>query len=281
MKKILIDCQGFIGDILFTSSVAEKLKKQQDCQVDYLIHLIQPYRLLKQNPFIDNVHLHNCDQSQYDQVLQLGHMNHAFPPAQWVQMQAGIVDPTPQFKVYTLPEFDEWAAQEVANLRKDGKPVVACMDGWMEKTYKFTEEQYAAGIDVPNLGYGGEHRNIPYILENLIPYLTIVSVGKPAGFNVRTDANDDQYAFTASVIKHCDAFIGTDGGLATLAYGVGTKTILTGDFNLQLYGWNGVLEKNTIPQLGPHLYGGSVLHVEIDPFATDDGVIKRILTCLK
>lgn len=275
--RILVDCYGFIGDNLFASSVAEGLKKQHDCRVDYLIHLAQPHRLLQHNPFIDNVYLHHCDTSNYDKVIQLGSVNHKYPPAKWFQMQAGLANTTSEFKVYTVPEFDEWAAQEVSKLREEGKPVVACMDGWMEKTYKFTKEQYAAGIDVPNLGYGGEHRNIQYILENLIPHLTIVGIGKPAGYNVRIESEGDDYALTASILKHCDAFIGTDGGLATLSYGVGTRTILTGDFNLQLYGWNGVLEKNRVPQLGPHLYGGEVQHVELDPFLTDEEVVKQIL----
>lgn len=277
MIKVLVESHGFIGDILFTSSVAEKLKEQLDCEVDFLIYLAQPYRLLQCNPFIDNVYLHHCDKSKYDKIFQLGNMNHAYPPATWFQMQADIINPTPQYKVYTVPEFDEWAIQEVTRLREDNKPVVACMEGWMEKTYKFTKEQYAAGIDVPNLGYGGEHRNIPYVIESLIPHLTLVSVGKPSGYNVRVESSGDEYALVASIIKHCDAFIGTDGGLSTLSFGVGTKTILTGDFNLQLFGWNGVLGKNKVPQLGPHLYGGDKEHIELDPYLTDEEVIKQIL----
>ena len=51
------------------------------------------------------------------------------------------------------------------------------------------------------------------------------------------------YSFTASLIKAADCFIGSEGGLANLAAGVGTKTIITGDFVHQLYGWNGVIKK--------------------------------------
>ena len=57
--KILIKTYGFIGDILFASSIAQKLKEQygNDCIVDYCIGFPQPYKLLKNNPWIDNVYL--------------------------------------------------------------------------------------------------------------------------------------------------------------------------------------------------------------------------------
>ncbi len=275
--RFLIKCTGFIGDILFSSSVAEKLKAQHGdmCVVDYLIYLIQPYQLLKQNPFIDNVFLYEHPTlTYYDKVITLHGIDHNYPPAVWYQMQAGVENPSSHFEVYTVPEYDEWAASELAKVR-DRRPLVAVMDGWMEKTYIFTEEQYKAGIDVPGLGYGGSHRNIPYILHKLQEHLNLISVGKPIGFNVRTESDPSSYTATASIIKHCDAFIGTEGGLANLAYGVGTKTILTGDYVHQLYGWNGVLEKNNPAKLGPVWYGKG--HVEIDPYATDEEVISEIL----
>jgi len=272
--KILVNCTGFIGDILFASSLAQKLKDQQPCTVDYLIHLTQPHLLLKQNPYIDEVYLYECDLSVYDRVVNLHGIDFNYQPAVWYQMQAGIENPTPDFKVYTLPEYDQWAAEAISKLR-DGRPVVAVMDGWMEKSYIFTAEQYRAGIDVPNLGYGGSHRNIPYILEKLDPHINLVQVGKHIGFNARLVSNGHDYTAEASVIKHCDAFIGTEGGLANLAFGVGTKTILTGDFVHQLYGWNGVLKQIKEPKLGPVWYGEG--HIEISPYASDDEVIDTIL----
>ena len=35
--------------------------------------------------------------------------------------------------------------------------------------------------------------------------------------------------------------------------GVGTKTIITGDYVHQLYGWNGVIRKLKEPKLGPRV----------------------------
>ena len=56
--KILIKNIGFIGDNLFSSSVAKKLKeKYPNCTVDYLLTVAQPYELLLNDPYINNVYL--------------------------------------------------------------------------------------------------------------------------------------------------------------------------------------------------------------------------------
>ncbi len=78
-------------------------------------------------------------------------------------------------------------------------------------------------------------------------------------------------------MKFCDAFVGTDGGLATIAAGVGARTIITGDFNLQLYGWNGVIRKIKEPKLGPIHYFPNEGHVVLDPYLTDEEVAAHIV----
>ena len=55
--------------------------------------------------------------------------------------------------------------------------------------------------------------------------------------------------------------IGGESGLINLAAGVkGTKTIITGDYVHQLYGWNGVMRKLKEPKLGPEFYFGGDKH---------------------
>ena len=55
MEKILVKCTGFIGDILFASSIARKLKEQSNnITIDYSIPVAQPLELLFNNPYIDN-----------------------------------------------------------------------------------------------------------------------------------------------------------------------------------------------------------------------------------
>jgi hypothetical protein len=91
------------------------------------------------------------------------------------------------------------------------------------------------------------------------------------------DNDSKSLTFEASLLKACDAFIGTEGGLANLAAGVGCKTILTGDFIHQLYGWNGVLKKIKTRQLGPDIYFPKVGHIMINPYYNDNEVTQIIL----
>jgi hypothetical protein len=57
--KILIKAMGFIGDNLFATSVAKKLKYKHDglCEVDLLLSVAQPFELISMDPHIDNVYL--------------------------------------------------------------------------------------------------------------------------------------------------------------------------------------------------------------------------------
>jgi len=275
--KILIKAMGFIGDNLFATSVAKKLKYKHDglCEVDLLLSVAQPFELISNDPHIDNVYL-EMPNKQYDKVFQLGHINRQSTPCEQLQVQCGIENPSPEFKIYTNPTIDKYVEYYFKN--KGNKKLVAWLSNWEERSFLFTEEEYKRGIDVPNLGYGGKHRNISYIINELEKNnnLSLIEVGKPNGTNQLSTSilTVSEYSLTASVLKHCDYFIGAEGGLANLASGVGTKTILTSDFVHQLYGWNGVIEKQAEPKLGPrHYFEG---HIDLDPYLTDDQVIEQI-----
>jgi hypothetical protein len=287
--KVLINCTGFIGDILFASSVAKQLHRQinpgyndhNKIVVDYLIHLYQPYELLCNNPFINQVHLFDCDQSVYDTVYNLHEIDFNVQPPKYYQMQCGIKNPTTEFKVYTNKGFDAAVAKSLKPFKDQGVKVIAYLNNWEERSFLFTEEEYKRGIDVPNLGYGGSHRNINWVIEELSKQtnLMLIPVGMPANYNVReADFNNvAEYSMQASFLKNCDYFIGAEGGLCNLAAGVGTKTIITGDFIHQLYGWNGVIRKVQDPKLGPKHYFTSVGHLTLNPYLTDKEVVGEIL----
>lgn len=289
--KILINCTGFIGDILFASSVAKQLHWQVNpgyndrnkIAVDYLIHLYQPYELLANNPFIDKVHLFDCDRTTYDTIYNLHEIDFSIQPPKYYQMQCGIENPTTEFQVYTNKVFDAAVARSLQPFKDQGLKIVAYLNNWEERSFLFTEEEYKRGIDVPNLGYGGSHRNIDWIIEQLSnePNLVMIPVGMPPGYNVReADFNNvAEYSMQASFLKNCDYFIGAEGGLCNLAAGVGTRTIITGDFIHQLYGWNGVLKKIQEPKLGPQYYFESG-HVTLDPYLTDKEVLQQIIHIL-
>lgn len=291
-KCLVITC-GFFGDILFASSIADRLKNEYQ-QIDYLIGFPQVKRLVQNNPNISNVYVSDIpgpypvsilDRSRYNKVIQLKTLNYQVTPCEEFQAQAGLDNNTSTYTVFTEPLYDEAAKNLIQDLQEEHqKPVIAVLSNWEPKTYLFTEEQYKQGIDVPNLGYGGSHRNISYIINELQKHFTVypVGVGNMNQQQTLDIPEDSQHSllFEASVLKYCNAFVGTDGGLATIAAGVGTKTIITGDFNLQLYGWNGVLKKIEHPRLGPKEYFGDP-HVVINPYATDEQVVQDIIENIK
>lgn len=275
--KILIKNIGFIGDNLFATSVAKKLKHKHNglCEIDMLLSIPQPFELISRNIYIDNVYLETPNK-QYDQIFQLHPIHRRLTPCEQFQMQCGIDNPSPEFEINTNPTLDKWIKQCFKNKRN--KKLVAYLSNWEERSFLFTEEEYKRGIDVPNLGYGGKRRNISYIINELEKNdnIFLIEVGKPNGTNqLNTNIfTVSEYSLTASIIKNCDYFIGAEGGLANLASGVGTKTILTSDFVHQLYGWNGVIEKNQEPKLGPTYYFEG--HTNLDPYLTDEQVVEQI-----
>jgi hypothetical protein len=277
--KILIKNMGFIGDNLFATSVAKKLKSKyyEMCEIDMLLSVVQPYELILNDPYIDNVYLEIPDK-QYDKVFQLQHINRQSTPCEQLQVYCGIENPSPEFKIYTNPNIDKYV--EYCFKNKGERKIIGWLSNWEERSFLFTEEEYKRGIDVPNLGYGGKHRNISYIIYELSKNdnIILVEVGKPNGTNqLNTDIfTVSEYSLTASIIKNCDYFIGAEGGLANLAAGVGTKTILTSDFVHQLYGWNGIIEKCQEPKLGPKYYFEEQEHMNLDPYLTDNQVIEQI-----
>lgn len=274
--NVLIKTVGFIGDILFASSVASKLVQKGYDEVDYFIGLPQPIELLSNNPHISNVYLEMPNKS-YDKVYSLQPIHRKKTPCEQFQEQCEIENSDRCYKVYTNKGLDTWISTLVPkNLIK-----IAYLSNWEERSFLYTEEQYKQGVDVPYLGYGGKHRNIEKILNILSKNedFMLIPVGKGNGYNwTNIDQNSvSEYSFTASLLKNCDFFIGAEGGLCNLAAGVGTRTIITGDFIHQLYGWNGVIEKCEEPKLGPRYYfSNDIKHTTLNPYFTDEQVAEHI-----
>ena len=212
-------------------------------------------------------------------TYQLYPIHRKLTPCEQFQIQCDIPNPSPEFKVYTNPSLDQYVKHLFEPIKD--KKIVAWLSNWEERTFGLTPEEYTLGVNIPNLGYGGRRRNTSHIIEQLEKNSNIylIEVGKPNGTNqLEFDLSTvSEYSLTASIIKNCDYFIGAEGGLANLASGVGTKTILTGDFVHQLYGWNGVIEKCEEPKLGPKYYFGEENHNVLDPYLSDDQVVESIL----
>jgi len=295
VTKCLVTTHGYFGDIIFASSIAKKLKQEKQFDiVHYLIGFPQMKSLMENNPYIDNVFSstvpgpspvsNELQMTDYDKVVQLNPLSFLEPPPIEFQKSAGVQNPTTFYKTYTNVMYDDHAAGYFNHYYKkeNSKKTIAVMRNWYERSFLFTEEEYARGIDVPNLGYGGKHRDVYGIVEKLKEHFNVIFVGFDSNVSQMstiyvTDDRPDSLLYECSVIKQCDAFIGAEGGLCNLAAGVGTKTIITGDFVHQLYGPNGVLRKIEEPKLGPKYYFPESGHVTLNPFLTDDEVAEQII----
>jgi hypothetical protein len=219
----------------------------------------------------------------YDKIFELSPITREqFTPCEEFQMQCGIKNPSSDYKIHTNPNLDEYVRYMLSPYKD--KTVIAWLSNWEERSFLFTEEEYIRGIDVPNLGYGGKRRDIRFILSELEKRedILLIEVGKPPGSDQRNFdlGTVTEYSLTASIIKNCDYFIGGEGGLANLAAGIGTKTIITGDFILQLYGWNGIVQRRKEPRTEPRYYFEGNDHITLNPYCTDTQVVEQILNTI-
>jgi len=290
MRSCLIVCHGYFGDHLFANSIAEHLvNENQYGIIDYVVGFPQVLPFFERNPYIRNTTITSVGPSPripnnthiYDKVFRLGPINRKVPPTVEMQLSCGVNNPTPQFYVNTNPELDKLV---VDTYGKKNDLVIAIMNGWKERSFLYTKNEYTRGIDVPNLGYGGAHRNTDYIIAELEKRYSSIRVGPDKKFinQFSLEYDGPSLDLTASILKYCDVFVGAEGGLANLAYAVGTKTIITGDFVHQLYGPNGVLQKLDEPKIGPVHYGDIVgKHVSLDPYLKDTEVVEHIFNILQ
>jgi hypothetical protein len=291
--KCLVVVNGFFGDIAFSTSIAKKLKQEnQYDMIDYHIGFPQMESLLNNDLNINTVFLPTnptpypqipFDINDYDKVVQIGQMYFDIPPPTQMQISAGVRNPDSEYQLFTNYEYDQIAQQILIEMRKEyGKPVLCIQSNWEERSFLFTREEYERGVDVPNFGYGGRHRNVQSIVNELSKHFSLLEVGFPSNISqlstVHVPTSDQKsILFECSIMKYSDAFVGAEGGLCNLAAGVGCRTIITSDFIHQLYGWNGVLRKIETPKLGPVHYFANRGHVELDPYLTDEQVAYEII----
>lgn len=271
MKRANVICPYFIGDTLFASAAARPLREELGYdEVYYHSRLRQPLKLLNLNPYITGAF--EMVGKVYDNDVFVCPPNDQCVPATiHIQKTFGIKERFQLgYEIYTSPEDNELVSQNRPN-----KTVVAIPYDFFEKTFGFTEEEYERAIDVPQLGYGGRRRNVDYIISKIDAYiLRVGGNGEP-----QTDwflNNAQRYSETASLLHGADFFFGPEGGLCNLAAGVGTQCIMDTTFLHQLYGPKGVLKQCENPQLGPKTFFPNEDHVHLNPYLTDDEVIKQV-----
>jgi hypothetical protein len=280
--KVLVNCTGFIGDILFASCLAKKIKiMMPQAEITYNIPLPQPKLLLEENPNIDHVVVQQyMDPREFRYVFDIPTVDQNYPATIQFQNAVGIPQEiqSPEFYVHTVPKWDAWAEKERERYQSIGPgfPLIAYQIDWSWRAYACTKETLEQGIGAP-------HRNTDKILGRLMDTVQLVGVGynrdTPSSHSSTQDPED--YAKAASTIKSCDWFIGAEGGLSNLAAGVGTKCIITTDFIEQNYGKRGRVKRIENPQMGPAVYFPKAGHVHLDPCITDDEIIAEIIRIVK
>ena len=283
--NILIKVTGFIGDTLFSTSVARQMKRERrELLIDYKIPVYQPYEVLQLDNSINRVFLPNevVDESLYDEVYTLPACTQEDPPPIQYQKHCGLKELDPSYEV-NVPTYALEAVEDMMRpYKSSGRKVVAWQANWEEKSFGFTEEEYKRGEDVPNFGYGGRRREVEFIIERLSKMYNMIVVGFPPTIK-QNDVGlltTGIFTHTAAILKCCDYMIGGESGLINLAAGVGTKTIITGDYVHQLYGWNGVMRQLKEPKLGPEFYFGNENHVSLNPYLRDEQVVEEIINII-
>lgn len=299
MRKALLVAHGYLGDNIFISSVAQRLKEENQFDViDYLTGFPQVFELLAQNPYIDNVYvsetfgpelrhlLGTYDLSSYTQVFKFEPFLFDVQPPIVAQQLCGVKEPSSEIKVWTVPEYDEKAITLINDLKQGSdKKVIAWQMSWDEKAYRYTEEEYWTRMGNFQTGCGTQNRNISWMINELSKHFIMIPVGVPKTltqfFTAEYQHEYRSFAEEASVLKHCDYFIGNEGGMANLASAVGCKTILTYEFTWQLYGPRGIMRQfEHGPKLGPvHYFTNG--HTYLPLYKSDEELVSIITNLIE
>ena len=222
MTKFLIKCRNIeIGDILFASSIAKKLKQEnKKCIVDFDLNYLQPVELLSNNPYIDNVY-YKENVGTYDEIYKITDESHTLDPyksaVSQFQSLANIKNPDDTFEVYTNKVMDYSLGRSMTELVKIGEwdssfvKVCYVMD-WERKSFLFTESEYEkaeGGED--GTGYGSSPRNIHDILKAMYhPEIMLFAIGIDAKISKAFPSINatSKFSFTASLMKNSDYVVG-------------------------------------------------------------------------
>lgn len=302
MTKFLVKCRNIeIGDILFASSIAKKLKEQHlGCVVDYDINYLQPLELLQNNPYIDNVYFKE-NHGPYDDIFIImegfGTINPYKSAVSQFQQIANIKNFDDTFEIFTTNILDYSIKKSMHELVKinywEDKPIKVCyvMD-WDRKSFLFTEEEYSrASGGEDGTGYGTGRRKVNDIIKPLINntevILFAIGIESKDSKNFPSINSSSKFTFTASLIKNSDYVIGPEGCLTNMSSALGVKTIITTDYIHQMFGPKGIHWQQTggntneletrIPFLGPNRYFPDECHIHLSPYLTDEEVGQTIL----
>jgi hypothetical protein len=284
-KKSLVITHGYFGDIIFSTTLAERLKLELGYDVvDYLIGFPQMVELIEENPYIDNIfyttvgpspQFDHSSLSQVYDLFPLGPMQFKVPPPQQMQSDCGFSEPyITSFKTYVDSDPVEHYRNEFKKKSND-KPIVCWGNDLYDRAFEFTEEEYARAIDVPYKGYGGRLRDIDFIIEKLSHDFHMIEVGVRNKRQNNLEMSGSQVTLyeMSAMMKAADLYFGIEGGLVNFASAVGTPTVILGEYHHQLYGPKGVIKQIKEPKLGPRYYFDTGIHKELPLYKTTEEIV--------
>ena len=275
MKKVLIVVNGFLGDALLSQPIAERLKVEGQADiVDFYIGFPQTKLLLEQNPYIDNVIVAKNPTStppllknnkEYNEIRSVNSYDGSSSLTIHHQKSAGVKEPTIGYKVYTYPKHDKLVVDQLSAL--DNRPKIGIGLTWKTvglRTYNSEKLSSHLMEDYNVLGIGRNPNETHYqSSQELSPEIS--------------------YSYQASICKHLDLMIGSEGGLTNLASGVGCKVLYTTDFLWTLAGPKGTHYNHPNPTdiLGPKAYFPNSDHISLPYNIEPENYIENILKILK
>ena len=284
MNRFLIKCENIdIGDILFASSVAKKIKQENPpCEVDFDLNYLQTLELLDNNPYIDNVY-YKSNSGEYTKSYILNKSSHELDVSTSVvsqyQRMCDIKSFDDTFEIFTNPISDYSIKCSMEGLveinywKSDMLKICYVMD-WDRKGYLLN-----------NLGEIQNNRNAHSITQPLVGneniMLFAIGIESRESKNFPSINSSNKFSFTASLIKNSDYVIGPEGCLTNLSSALGIQTIITTDYINYTYGPNGTktdkTKKYKEPFLGPCKYFPTGNHTHLNPYPTDKEVGDQIL----
>lgn len=284
MNRFLIKCENLdIGDVLFASSVAKKIKQENPpCEVDFNVNYLQTLELLSNNPYIDNVYYKN-NGSDYTTTYLINKSSHELDVSTSVvsqyQQMCGIKSFDDTFEIFTNQTSDyaiESSMKELIEIdywKSDIIKMCYVMD-WDRKGYLLDGSN-----ERPNT------RNAHSITEPLKTndkiMLFAIGIESRDSKNFPSINSSSKFSFTASLIKNSDYVIGPEGCLTNMSSALGVNTIITTDYIHYTYGPNGTrtdkAKKYTEPFLGPLKYFPTGNHIHLDPYLSDREVGEEVL----
>ncbi|MDB4317732.1 hypothetical protein N9973_00380 [bacterium] len=272
--KCLVKTTGWIGDSLFCIPLAELLKKEKGyTQVDFYIYLPQPFLLIANDPYIDNVYVCGVsepkDDSIYDSIFTMPVCSVVDkPPTHIFQQHCGIKKLKSEFNITTTKQHDDYATYFLSTLpiRKS----IAIQGDWGKRRWFVENDNFVKGEVSSIISELHDSNNF-----------NLINISHEANSSLRDvrgyDADPERYSLMASIIKHCDLFIGAEGGLTNLASGVGTKCIIT-TCHMER---DRIIKKHDCSILGPESMFPNCGHIHAHPHSTNDDIIKLIYKTLK